>query len=103
MAWNYQKEGHSTAEESRTLRIFFAVLFSFGALGAVIAGALDFSGGAPWVGVRHLAMALQFSVLAAKGPQLWASRAVGARLLFGVAFLVYLVLFVIQVVVPLVR
>ena len=104
MPWTYQKEGRSTTgQEERQLRIFFAVLFTFVAIAALITAAREFSDGESWDGARHLVMALLCGLLAAKGPQLRSSGTAGVRLLVIGAFLVYLVLWIFHVVVPLTR
>lgn len=90
MAWNYQKEGNPTVEDQRKIRTFLDLLFSLGAIWAVLTATMGFANGGLLVGIKDLAMALQFIVLLASGPQLWSARALGARLVFGVAFIVYL-------------
>lgn len=100
MPW-YKRE--STPQEERKLRIFFAVLFGVVALATLMAAVQDFSDGKGWVGGRRLVGAFLFGLLAAKGPELWSRGTLGIKLLAVGAFLLYAVLYTLQVIVPFAR
>lgn len=99
MPWIYRKE--PTAQEERKARIFFAVLFGFVAFASVLAATQEFSEGKSWVGARHLAMAFTFGLLSVKGPQLWSRGSLGVKGLAIGAFLLYAVLYTVQIILPL--
>lgn len=102
MAWIYKKEAHSPVEAERGQRILLAIVFSISVIGGVISAFENFSNGAHWVGVGYLAVALLIGSLAAE--PLSSPKAVRLRLLaVGLVASLWLVLFVIQVLVPLFR
>lgn len=100
MPW-YKLEKTSSQQEEQKLRLLSAIFGGFVAIGAIFAAAMDFAAGKGWVGARHLAMALLFIILAYKGPKWWSSIAVGVRVLIMGAILVYVALYIVQVIVPL--
>lgn len=78
--------------------IVFRIASAFVGTSALFLAALAFSGGGSWVKTsRHLAMAILFGLLAAKGPQV-TSASRGVKLLVIAAGLVYLILQVVQIV-----
>lgn len=102
MPWA-RTEGKSTPEGEREPRSPLGILYGFIGIMIVIEAAMDISEGKGWVGARHLAMGLLFTLSAYKGPATWSSSSIGTRLLAVGAGLVYIVLYLMQVIVPLTR
>ena len=102
MSWMRIEKSTSPQEEQK-LRRLNAIGFGFVAMGAIAATAMDFAKGNEWVGGRHLAMALLFGLLAYKGSNWWSGSSLGLRLLVVGALLLYIALYVVQVIVPLIR
>ena len=94
-----QEEHGQAPKEQVALRIGYV----FVAAAAVVIAGRYFGEGKSWVGARHLVLALLFGLLAALGAQLRSSNGVRARLLVAGVLLVYLVMYAVQVLVPLVR